>query len=171
MSVYPHTLVMHKFNCDYCNSIEDINEKIIFYLFGIYYCKNHEQNAINDCNDYMKKTGIIQINNIPKTYTKLKKFINYIINKKFAVLRSDKKLEENWNISQNYELENFVQIIHYMPHKNQCYPWFINASNGYLTKWITLYSIVEYLSHTGDKNIMNYYNNALPEMESMVEIN
>lgn len=169
-SISPHSLVMTPNQCEYCNTTEDISETIIEYLFGINHCKKHSTNADQDCQIFMKKYGIIQFNRI-KENTKLKKFIDHIINKSFAVLRSSGKLEFDWHISKIDELQNFTQMIKYLPNKNSVYPWFVNVSNGKYNKWVCIYSIVEYLHNNGDNKIINYYNDSLLELKSMVELN
>lgn len=98
-AVFPHSLVMRRRQCEYCEMSstdeESVGITMIMWMFGIYRCTEHKAVAERDCNAYCHMNGIVDMRrakHMPVIAALLAELST------IRVLRSNGAIEEDWTL-------------------------------------------------------------------------
>lgn len=155
----PIRLVLVPLNCFYCGNAteEEVREYRIYYLFGLFHCQNHAQDAEQDCKRYMRREGIVRIQDA-LSHGVLGPFLQSL-GTSIPVLRSSGDVETGWFLSQ-------IDHCPLLRRSQTLGCWGIQLTNGVSEKFIPF-------EQFRDNRIAPFLSNevlqALPAVESLLQ--
>uniref|UniRef100_A0A6C0GZ85 Uncharacterized protein n=1 Tax=viral metagenome TaxID=1070528 RepID=A0A6C0GZ85_9ZZZZ len=173
-SIYPRNLVMSPIGCFYCKSENEVKLFLIDYLFGLKACKDHYENADNDCKIYMNQNKIVLFHDALHNQT-IKKLLDYLENE-FSIIRSNGNIDNGWKIlkSKYYCFSSITDYSSNITNSNNTIhnsEWCIKIEkdneNESIVKHITLLSLLDNkLDYYKDEEFVNILNKSIQILDN-----